>query len=327
MAGNNQRTIIIYISFPLLAHRADGAMSKKRMVRREGLGGLLRLQTINDLPGIMNVGWRRLIAVIGTWLSRDPIYSPTGQQYGYADNNPVSKTDPSGLMISVDPVYPAAWRVGMSYASASSNGIVQTGCCGASDVYWDFAVSPTTTRCNGGLAYFIQLVNFQMDVSTSCANSIPSTLTCNNDKLQYLEVWNDSTGSGRTDMSRKVQYSDRFWLPPCIFTAGSSKKSGLVKYFCASELPYPGPNQLTALNFNGGRCTPSSGKSLPCQDITAVNPIPSWWFDKDRSGGPGVHNLSAAWNCCCPDNYNAMGWSSTMADPSPTLQTTPPCGR
>ena len=56
MAGNNQRTIIIYISLPLLAHRADGAMSKKRMVRREGLGGLLRLQAINDLPVLECVG-------------------------------------------------------------------------------------------------------------------------------------------------------------------------------------------------------------------------------------------------------------------------------
>ena len=56
MAGNNQRTIIIYISFPLLPHRAAGAMKNMGGDKREGLGKHLRLQPLNDLPVLECVG-------------------------------------------------------------------------------------------------------------------------------------------------------------------------------------------------------------------------------------------------------------------------------
>ena len=51
---------------PLVVYRAIGAMRKKRVVRREGVGELLRLQAINDLPVLECVGAGRPTKM--TWL-------------------------------------------------------------------------------------------------------------------------------------------------------------------------------------------------------------------------------------------------------------------
>jgi RHS repeat-associated protein len=52
-----------------------------------------------DLPGVMNVGRRKLIAANGTFLNRDPIGFGGGDVnlVRYVGNNPVVRVDPSGL--------------------------------------------------------------------------------------------------------------------------------------------------------------------------------------------------------------------------------------
>jgi RHS repeat-associated protein len=52
-----------------------------------------------DLPGVMNVGHRKLIAANGTWLNRDLIGFAGGDVnlMRYAGDNPVVRVDPSGL--------------------------------------------------------------------------------------------------------------------------------------------------------------------------------------------------------------------------------------
>jgi RHS repeat-associated protein len=81
-----------YKAFGEELQSGSGTVNPFRFVGQQGY--------FRDLPGIMNVGWRRLIAAIGTWLNRDLIGFAGGQinLYEYVGNNPVVLFDPSGLL-------------------------------------------------------------------------------------------------------------------------------------------------------------------------------------------------------------------------------------
>jgi len=82
-------------SFKVVAASCSLNHAQPRMIWYIGQDGYYR-----DLPGVMNVGQRKLVAVNGTWLNRDLIGFAGGDVnlMRYVGNNPVVRVDPSGLV-------------------------------------------------------------------------------------------------------------------------------------------------------------------------------------------------------------------------------------
>ncbi|MFA5505286.1 MAG: RHS repeat-associated core domain-containing protein, partial [Vulcanimicrobiota bacterium] len=97
----------------LLNSSGSGMVSPKTWI-----GGL----SVNDDwadSGMFNMGHRSYAAgVLGRFISRDPIGHAGGLNlYGYGDNNPVTYTDPTGLLVWALPALPAIFEgVSLGYA-------------------------------------------------------------------------------------------------------------------------------------------------------------------------------------------------------------------
>ncbi len=281
-----------------------------------------------DFANEMDIWWRRLSTINGKWNSQDRIGVSAGDTNftRFVGNNPVVRVDPSGLVITIRPVDqpPNVWHVGSTTGEKS--------CCGGFDAYWTFELSGRP--CGTGRAYWIQYVELDV-VATPCSKSaVKGTVVKSLSKhIQFLEVWEDIAGGGEVDIpmpgggvfDEKFGYDDQFGNAKWPCAHGSYHATGTLKYFCDSDLPYPGANQLSRLGFRwpignaAYECKKHAGL-LPCVDLVSRGQLPAWW---GRSAdGPSVHSASAEWNCC---NQSYLNRSTTTASPRNGIKDSKAC--
>nr|BFE74508.1 hypothetical protein GCM10020092_078090 [Actinoplanes digitatis] len=81
-----------------------------------------------DPTGLEHMGAREYDAGLGRFISRDPVFDATDSQqingYAYANNNPITKSDPSGLMPIID-AYGSTPYIKLSNSVREAKGIRQ----------------------------------------------------------------------------------------------------------------------------------------------------------------------------------------------------------
>ena len=236
--------------------------------------------------GILDVRRRPYEPKIRRWCTVDPLESSDGtNRYVYAQNNPLSFSDPTGT-ISIVPL--------------RDNLDVYAKCKDTAWIHWDFFLD-RKAPCKG---YLIQKITITCDI-VNCPCSAPSRPPgLPPPAATYYEIWPVSKDEVLTDYRfppTNSTYTDASTIPALNNTCGYFIMEGEVRFYCenAADDPRPpnkrvgtGPVQKTT-NITVSAC----GQQVTSGGLSGSTKPPGVW-QHDPLEGPASRYHGRLWACC-----------------------------
>ena len=247
-----------------------------------------------DLPGVMNVGRRKLIAANGVFLNRDPIGFAGGDAnlYRFVGNNPVGRVDPSGT-ITYEPYNDQAWAAGKCTVGPPKS----LNCCGFGNAFWHFSFTTGKHVPNPDCDGVLVQRNVRSSSGKYCAQ--PQKDWKFQPDLTYYEYWN--VGENQ-DYTKYFDHSARCGGNTCSGVLnGNWKVSKTSKFYCfgADAIKWL-DERLGGFIVHNPLCLGASG-SLPC--TTDLDGKVAARFDNEdvaKSQEQGAQTGTGDWTCCPP---------------------------
>ena len=224
----------------------------------------------------------------GRWLSEDPAGFIDGPNaYVFVLNDPINKSDPSGLALEIIQSVPRKLNPTCKKISATAA--------------WWFRVRPWP--CRGNLGFFIQRVTVNCMIC-DCVD----TNECYHTSFQYWEAWPvHKPNTPQRERLPNVPATLRVKDTAAYSTdkpRGSYRQSGVVRFYCVAprgrqrqdgELDPDEVSIQPTGQIPAGPCTTTSG------NLARITTEPGFWRRAPAEGGKGRY-FRMEWNCCCDVN-------------------------